>query len=146
MGFETQSKATAEEIKKAEEVMTHTQEDLSETRESLIEKLKSESGLDAETFDEIVASFKYEDHGEVTGKDYHTYTFRVRGHDVIAEVFGEDANELAVDGELVNHKERTAIMAKYGTAMLGLGKISNEKIRDEVVPYKIHASVEDLLK
>ena len=126
-------KPSEEKVKATEEAMSPEQSDLNETREFLLAKLKSESGLDSETFDEMVASFKFEGDQEMQKQ---VSSFRVDEHDYYAVTFWnaekreESFREIMVDGKFMGENEAESFKAKYRKVIIGLMHINKGSIKD----------------
>jgi len=106
---------------------------LTKTREFLLAKLKSESGLDDTTFDEIVASFKFEGNEKMEGE---ASSFHVDGHDYHAVTFWntekreESFREIMTDGKIISENEAESFKAKYRKVIIGLMHINKGSIKD----------------
>ena len=116
---------------------------LREARNSLIEKAKTESGLDVGTFEEIASSFKSEDNNE----GGVSYSFTVRGHEIkqvshTGKSLDETSDILYLDGIELSKEQTKLLDDKYGKAILGLLNSSMEAARHEV----LRVAMDDVLK
>lgn len=135
-----------EEVKNAEASMDNEQAKLSETRESLIKKIKEESGLEGDIFDQLVESYSYD-----SDQNNSRRSFKVKGHDVI--VMGEYSNSdkknifttLRIDGIYLSNSDTLAFFGKYGKAMEGMDQLNNTMITIRTNEKTVKDALADLL-
>ena len=141
MGFEKPSKATPEEIEKAEGFLQRNPEEvaLSKMRVELIKDVKANSDLDPEVFDEISESFVYEE-----TDDGVVFRFRVHGHDVIRASHNGVFDNFVVDGKMRSEDLSQRMWKKYQKALNGLRNISFQKIEKEAKDAEEYALSRDL--
>ena len=114
---------------------------MSETRQEMIEKAKSESGLDGETFDEIARSFD----SEYLGIGYTKFTFKLKGHEVSgfldSSPSGKGISQVQIDGGQVTGDKFRAFWGKYEKAVAALDSITTERTESELK----EVNIDDLL-
>ena len=124
---------------------------MSKIREEAIEKIKTESGLSEEEFQEILDSFHYGS----TYVDNGQFRFRFRGHEIVG--YGGVSSHMnparkdgvsgmiysiSIDGKKVPETQLREFEAKFGPVIKGLSMLSN-KDTEEVASRE---EVDDLLR
>jgi hypothetical protein len=133
----------------AKEMLTPQEASMSEARSEMLEKVKSESGLDDATFEEIVNTFDSETMEPKYG--YIQFKFKVKGHEVSGSL--DDKNRLPnermilrVDGgDRVLGEKFTALYNKYHRTILGLAFVTKDTTQNQAQESARRKAVDDLL-
>ncbi len=141
MGFETPTKETPEETKKAEEFLDVDPENRasSNVRSALLEEIKEESGLSYEFADQVVESFFYEQNEDGT-----LVKFKVNGREILRTSKNGLYDNIFVDGKRMSNDMTDKIWGKYQRAIMGLKNLSFEKIEEEKKSIRERILVRDL--
>lgn len=107
---------SAEQIKSAEKAMSPKDANLTRARESIIQEIKTSSGLDSEVFDGMVESVKEDDRS-----GFH-FSFQVRGRRIEASL--KDNENWAIEGMWLNEEQSQRYRNKYLRALDGILKIT----------------------
>jgi len=120
-----------------EDLMSQKEKSMSNNREKMVAQVKAESGLDDETFGQVLDSFQYEN----GGADIGNFSFRLKGHELkgYASTFHAKRSlehegisgmiyAISIDGKKVSNDQLVELEKKFGPVIEGLSKLSNKHI------------------